>query len=137
MELLFGIIITAIMYMICPFLKFIANNNYTEKQIRNVLIVNSIFVCILDNLVALLLVENYNEASILPAFIYFYINYAIWSKKATDKDNVSKKSKIKSNTTEVQTSKQKYEDLEKLKELLDKKAITEEEFEEEKKKILQ
>lgn len=135
MDIILGIILTAFMYMICPFLIFVGNKReFTKKQIRNVILINSIFICIIDNLIALLLIENYNSASIWPAFVYFSINYAIWIKKGNN--NKSEKIKPKKAVSGEITN-ERLEKLEKLKDLLDKEAITKEEFEKEKKKILQ
>ena len=150
MDILLMIVLTAAFYMFYPWLCVVAfKKQFTKEEAKKMALWNSIIVGCICFIVTALLYDP-TAWNIMPALLYYYINSFIWVKK--DKDNSSEMSlKIKKFSTkkkkveeQLDDSKsdaqhdmdQKYDDLVKLKDLLDKKIITQEEFEKEKKKIL-
>lgn len=80
MNIIIGILITAISYLIYPFLKFkiiCKKKYYSLERIRCELIMNSIVICIVYLILQQVLTGNISIVNFTPALVYYYINVGL------------------------------------------------------------
>lgn len=132
-NIILGALITCLIYLIYPWIKFtlIARKKYSNKEISKTLLINSIVICILDNIIGIQFIENYT-INIAPAFFYYFINTIIFTKNEKKENKQIQKVKKNINNNYINN----YDNLIKLKKLLDNNIITQEEYEIEKNKII-
>lgn len=94
------VIITAIAYLITPFILFrISKREYNEQKKRKILLINSVIIALIFIIIRIIRNFEYPITSFAPALLYYYINKALWIKENTKKDlhsNVDKKKKKRS-----------------------------------------
>lgn len=104
MQIFLGILITAISYLIYPFLKFkiiCKQKYYSLERIHCELIINSIVICIAYLILQQFLTGTISVVNFTPALVYYYINVILHknrNKKFNKKinKNVEEKKEIES-----------------------------------------
>lgn len=92
MEILLRLIISALSYLILPFIFFYKRTNkYDNKTIKIMLIFNSIIVKLLWILLEVALYGDYQDMNFAPAVFYYFINAIIWNKKVEEETEINEK----------------------------------------------
>lgn len=82
LNVLINIIITAIAYLLIPFILFFnSKKEYDNKWKRKILIFNSIFIAIIFIIIRTILNDKRPIRTFAPALLYYYINETIWLRK--------------------------------------------------------
>lgn len=143
-EIIIGILLTAVVYMAYPFYLVVIKKKYlNKKEAKKIALLNSLILGGIF-LVITMLSGNGVAWSAGPAFLYYLINSTLYAEKNKEnattskiaKNESSKKSTAKKPFNSVNNIDEKYEVLKKLKQMLDEEIISKAEYEKEKKKIL-
>jgi hypothetical protein len=129
-SIIIAICLTFLSYIAYPFIRvIIMKKEYTPAEVKKMALLNSIIVGGIFLILTAALYDDITWSS-GPAFIYYFINKSIWIKK---KKSTNKSKKVEYKSSNALTN---YNELIKLKELLDNGILTQEEFDEEKSKLL-
>ncbi len=91
MYLFLDILSTFVAYTIVPFIIFFKQKDNFDNKTKNIiLILNSIIISILFISLRIYLKFDDPIRTFTPAFLYYFINIAIWNKTSTKKDNFKK-----------------------------------------------
>lgn len=90
-SIVLDIIITAVAYLLTPFILFYRNKKeYNEQKKNKIILFNSIVVALIFIIIRIMLNFEQPVISFAPALLYYYINKAIWLKK---KEKIEKEEK--------------------------------------------
>ena len=90
-SIVLDIIITAVAYLLTPFILFYRNKKeYNEQKKKKIILFNSIVVALIFIIIRIILNFEQPVISFAPALLYYYINKAIWLKK---KEKIEKEEK--------------------------------------------
>ena len=78
--LIIDLCITALTYLILPFIRFYRSCDYNNHQIKFFLILNSIIITICYIILSAL-IGIPEKVNFLPPFIYYYVNSFFWKNK--------------------------------------------------------
>lgn len=102
--LFIAFLITFALYMLVPVVLRIKNGYYEEDKAKKIALWNSIIVCIIDYILAsLILVDNNLELEVGPAFIYYFVNLSLlkYDNKEKNIDNNVQNKEVDTNTCNI------------------------------------
>ncbi len=110
LSIVIDLILTIFGYLIYPFVRIvIMKHKYTEKQVKNMILWNSIIVGLIFAIITYSLYGSNTTTNVInfaPALLYYYINCALWVprfKSKGDNSSVSKKESTKANNENNQS----------------------------------